>query len=792
MNCLIKRSSAIHGSIIAVLLMVNSIGAADEFNKMELYQESLKNRLLTSGPTDDPPPQPAIGVAEWEPATGVLITYPLSIPISLVAEMAEDVEVWSVVNNASNMQQALQDYVHAGVDTSHCHFLFTGFGSWPWTRDFGPWYIINGDDEQGMIDNNYYGGISGQVPQILGDSLNIPVYSTGLLAEGGNYMTDGMGTAFATTRIYTINPSFTTQQIDGIFEEYLGIPRLFTVPHPFSAYIAHIDVHAKLLDPGRIMVIEPSPVNQQLEQNVAYFSTLMSAYGRPFEILRVQGSGYSNSLILNNKVLVAQFGNANDSMAVVTYQEAMPGYEVQGFYQGSFNFGDALHCRTHEMADPGMLRIVHVPVHDCENTGAGYYLEANIHPYSNEPLIGPPVIMWKTEGGVYSPVAMTSAGDDIYNGEIPQQPDETDIYYYLEAEDGSGRVENHPYIGPGNPHHFHVGPDTESPVVDFRPPQTLLAPEWPYTFTTYALDNRWISAVTLEHSINGIPQDDADMPLEEPYAVFYTGAPTSTLQPGDVVEVRVKAIDTSVNQNTTYSPYYTITIEAAPAFVVTLTPYNPPIQIPANGGTFDFNITIENNDPAQQTFDAWIMVQLPDASWYGPVLGPSLAALASGEVIDRDRTQSVPANAPEGVYAYVGYIGAYPDVIWTEDQIGFEKLGTSDGSKAIGDWFNWGETLTGAVAQDETSVPNSFTLYGAYPNPFNPITTISYQLSVARRVSLSVYDITGRIVAKLVNGWRDAGVHEITFDASNISSGVYLYRLTSGQEVLTGKIVLLK
>ncbi|TKJ41087.1 hypothetical protein CEE37_05315 [candidate division LCP-89 bacterium B3_LCP] len=78
------------------------------------------------------------------------------------------------------------------------------------------------------------------------------------------------------------------------------------------------------------------------------------------------------------------------------------------------------------------------------------------------------------------------------------------------------------------------------------------------------------------------------------------------------------------------------------------------------------------------------------------------------------------------------------------------------------------------------------------PNPFNPTTTVSYQLSAVSFVNLYVYDITGRKVAELVRGWRDTGVHEVTFEASDLSSGVYLYRLTAGEFTDTGKMVLMK
>jgi agmatine/peptidylarginine deiminase len=503
-------------------------------------------------------------VAEWEPSTGVLISYPLRIPITLVAEMAEDIEVMSVVRDKAKKKMAIQEYVNAGIDTSNCSFLITGAHPNPWTRDFGPWYIIDGAGEQGIIDNNYPGS-EGRVPQILGDSLGIPVYSTGLTTEGGNYQTDGMGTAIVTEWIHLENPDMSPEEIDDLMLDYVGIDN--HVVRPVSWVHYHVDTFAKLLDPGRILVIQPDPPDSNVEANVRYFKTLMSGYGRPYEVVRVEGRGYSNTLFLNNKVLVPLFNDSTDSLALETYREAMPGHEVQGFYHGGFSYGDALHCRTHEMADRYMLRIVHVPLFDMENTGMDYQLKANVIPYSDLPLVsGTPRIYWKVEGGSYNAETMTHMGGNIYQGSIPRQPDGTDVFYFINAEDESGRIESHPYIGPGNPHHFYVGPDNIPPRVKFNPPDTLFLPglsdlSGSPAAKAYAQDDRWIDSVTLEYSINGIPQDDVEMSLIEPFAVYYRGKPQGvSLQHGDIIEARVKAVDTSVNRNTAYSPYFIVYI----------------------------------------------------------------------------------------------------------------------------------------------------------------------------------------------------------------------------------------
>jgi len=90
------------------------------------------------------------------------------------------------------------------------------------------------------------------------------------------------------------------------------------------------------------------------------------------------------------------------------------------------------------------------------------------------------------------------------------------------------------------------------------------------------------------------------------------------------------------------------------------------------------------------------------------------------------------------------------------------------------------------------AAPTTTQLYQNFPNPFNPKTVVSGQWTVDSRVRLAVYDVLGREIAILANGRYPAGKHEFTFDGSNLSSGVYFYRLTVGHESAIRKMVLMK
>jgi len=92
----------------------------------------------------------------------------------------------------------------------------------------------------------------------------------------------------------------------------------------------------------------------------------------------------------------------------------------------------------------------------------------------------------------------------------------------------------------------------------------------------------------------------------------------------------------------------------------------------------------------------------------------------------------------------------------------------------------------------EVSTPVEFALLQNYPNPFNPVTKIKYAVSIRQYTTLKVYNILGREVATLVNEYQAAGNYEVKFDASNLSSGVYFYKLQSGNFVQTKKLLLMK
>lgn len=106
--------------------------------------------------------------------------------------------------------------------------------------------------------------------------------------------------------------------------------------------------------------------------------------------------------------------------------------------------------------------------------------------------------------------------------------------------------------------------------------------------------------------------------------------------------------------------------------------------------------------------------------------------------------------------------------------------------------FTLSPLTTTAVNGSKPGVPSVFSLQQNYPNPFNPSTTISFTIPEAVRVSLKVYNLIGQEVAQLMNEVRSAGTYTVRFNASHLASGIYLYKLTAGNQVITRKMVLMK
>jgi hypothetical protein len=113
---------------------------------------------------------------------------------------------------------------------------------------------------------------------------------------------------------------------------------------------------------------------------------------------------------------------------------------------------------------------------------------------------------------------------------------------------------------------------------------------------------------------------------------------------------------------------------------------------------------------------------------------------------------------------------------------------TGDATVAVSVWND----VTGVDREEGDQRPDVVRLEQNFPNPFNPVTVVRFSLPTSGRVRLAVYDVTGALVQIGLDEFRTAGIHEVIIEAHDLASGVYYYRLESGESARTRKMIVLK
>ena len=458
------------------------------------------------------PPQPFVRpVAEFEHMSGVLVRYPLGVPLEFIKEMANEIRVVTIVSSESVKNQAISAYSNIDINMSNCEFIIAGTNSY-WTRDYGPWFSFGGNGELNVIDFTY------NRPRPLDNNFmshyatydTLSIYHMNIVQTGGNYMTDGISIAASSHIAYSEN-SNNQALVNQAMYDYLGIETYHVVQDPNGDYIDHIDCWGKFLSPDKILIRSvptTHPRYNQVEEIAEYFSTQMSAWERPFEVVRVfnpQNQPYTNSLILNDRVFVPITGSTHDEAALQVYRDAMPGYRIIGVPNNTSNpwLGtDALHCRTHELAERRVVFINHLPLAKEINMQNEVEINASILSLTGYDLISDSVkVYYKINQSDFQSIAMTQCSnfiDDYYVSISGFVPGDT-LYYYVRAVDENGRATNHPYIGSAGAHYSVVQSDTLAPVITHTLINEINASDLPVLISAHVVDNYQVEGVYFEY-----------------------------------------------------------------------------------------------------------------------------------------------------------------------------------------------------------------------------------------------------------------------------------------------------
>jgi len=437
-----------------------------------------------------PPTSPVRAMAEWEELQALVIAWngQSTILSEIVRAAREECKVIICCESQAVINSAKNILTGKGINiTSNVTFLVAPNNS-IWMRDYGPNCVYsNAVDSLYLVDwiYNRPRPKDDAVPQKIGEYLSVPVYSTtqapfDLVNTGGNFMSDGMGTAFASKLIFTENgpnnqygqSNHSVAEVEDILHDFMGIDRYITMPALPYDVIHHIDMHMKLLDEETLLIGEypyGTADGPQIEANIGYVtSTFQSAFGTPYKVVRIPmppdvGNSYpdnggdyrtyTNAVFVNKTVLVPFYEQRFDTTAKRIWQESLPGYKIVGIDCNNIigSLG-AIHCITREIGVHDPLRVIHQQLPCMNHTGwpNGYPVWASLAHRSG---IASAKIYYTTDTtAAWQSVDLPDYPLDdttwTHKGFIPVQPDGSTVYYYIQATATNGKTVVHPLPAP--------------------------------------------------------------------------------------------------------------------------------------------------------------------------------------------------------------------------------------------------------------------------------------------------------------------------------------------------------
>ncbi|QIE59522.1 T9SS type A sorting domain-containing protein [Rasiella rasia] len=450
-----------------------------EGEKLQLNDFPFSNANRTPPPTG-----PVRTMAEWEEVEYLVVTWEPNFENILRQIVEVGVQECKVIITTQNETSVSNYLTSNGISLANITFMDEDWDS-IWIRDYAGNTVYSDDvGERALVDWIYNRPRPNDnvMPLAHASTTGVPIYVTDsgtndLVNTGGNFMSDGLGNAFASELIleenepgnpYGVSPK-TEAQIDQIMSDYMGIDTYIKMTAlPFDV-INHIDMHLKLLDEETLLVSKyPEGVadGPQIEQNINYvLNNFQSPFGTPYDVKWIDAppstSGnypdnggfyrnFTNAIFVNKSILLPIYRPEVDGPALQQWQEMMPGYNIVGIDVD--NSGEnlisqvgAIHCITHTIGVDEPLWIVHQKIKEAE-ANTNVTVEAQIKHISG---ITTASVFWKEESATtWTESAMTSVGADMWEATIAIPETTEDIQYYISAEATSGKSMVRPIVAP--------------------------------------------------------------------------------------------------------------------------------------------------------------------------------------------------------------------------------------------------------------------------------------------------------------------------------------------------------
>ncbi|MCG2726026.1 MAG: agmatine deiminase family protein [Elusimicrobia bacterium] len=339
----------------------NTFAAPDINNPLPNWIDTAREKADGNPPllySKEIPPKDFRIPAEYEPISAVVIGWAgytdILTSIAKAVTGPGQTEIWAVSGPAHISGVPDDKYIEINVPINTV-----------WMRDYGPFGVSNG--QLGIVDSVYrhyqYRRKDDALPSNLGKIQNIEVFGIPIILDGGNIMVDSKANLFMTKRTYTWNPNLSKEEVDAALKSYFKVKNIYAFDYAgYPGYpedgTGHIDMFLKLLNDYTVLVsvADTEPFRTAAEKAIAFFEKKTAPGGVPYKIIKVKGwkkygawYTYTNSLIVNNTVLMPSYSGYNEENAQseAAYKAGMPGITVIPINSSnSISAGGSIHCVT--------------------------------------------------------------------------------------------------------------------------------------------------------------------------------------------------------------------------------------------------------------------------------------------------------------------------------------------------------------------------------------------------------------------------------------------------------------
>ncbi len=478
------------------------------------------------------------------------------------------------------------------------------------------------------------------------------------------------------------------------------------------------------------------------------------------------------------------------------------------------------------------VNVYHTPLANTQDTSRSIQLEADIRTSSSVRTAS--IVYRTTIAPAFAETTMTQSsqhGDTlVFRGWIPKQRYGTTVSYFLRVTSADSLIATFP-PDTTSPVVFAVLPDTIAPAIVHSAFPNRSYRDAPFEIRASLSDANGIANAWIIFRING--GTDSVVNLTQLTTTTWRGFIGSSVHAGDRVEYKVSARDRSFSANVATLPaagWYTFRVlnsllydfESSNAGFISTNEWQwgvigtPDVPAPISGvrvwatnlaGNYSGNtistllspvLDLQNKSELVFTFKHFYSIEPQND-------GGNIAVSVDGgsfQLLTPEGGYPYPSIVALGGPGYSGNSFTWKDARFNiaalrDHNVQFRFLFASDLLTSQRGWYvddvriDYLDTTATDVSLSE-NVSQTFRLYQNFPNPFNPTTTIRFEVPRTEHIRLAVYDLLGREVGVLVNKPMNAGKYEVSFDGSNVSSGVYVYRFEAGGWAQTKKLILMK